>query len=156
MTRIKEARAHHHLGLGQAAGQVVEVQGAVEGEEANLGALAARQAVQAVLDGLADHGQRARVGRHVGHIDDEEESGRHRRPHLQASSCLVCIFLCEVLRQAPCRCLHDTLPGFSETMSGEEGSHVVILRACSGVSQGSDCGTHVDQALQTRPHAGTR
>ena len=35
------AAAHHHLRLGQAAGQVVEVHGVVKGEEADLGALSA-------------------------------------------------------------------------------------------------------------------
>ena len=44
--------AHHHLGLREAGLQVVEVEGGVEGDEADLRALPAWEPVQAVLYGL--------------------------------------------------------------------------------------------------------
>lgn len=78
--------AHQHLGLGKARLEVVEVEGGVKGEEADLGALIAGQRLQAVLDGRADDGQRARLHRRVRHVDRKEVPGRHRRPDLATAA----------------------------------------------------------------------
>lgn len=77
--------AHQHLGLRQAGLEVVEVEGGVKGEEADLGAAAAGQRVEAVLDRLAHHQQRPRLHRLSRYIYHEEEPRRHRRPHLRSN-----------------------------------------------------------------------
>ena len=75
--------AHQHLGLGEAGLEVEEMEGGVKGEEADLGAVIAREAVKAVSDGLADNWQRARLHRLCRNVYHKKEARRHRRPDLR-------------------------------------------------------------------------
>eukprot|EP00965_Chrysotila_dentata_P020351 674839-Pleurochrysis_carterae.AAC.2 len=66
---------------GRAAVERVEVQRRIKGDEAYLGALAARQPVERVLDRGGHAAQHAARDGRVAHLDDEEEDGRLRRSH---------------------------------------------------------------------------
>mmetsp|Transcript_17177 Transcript_17177/g.56115 ORF Transcript_17177/g.56115 Transcript_17177/m.56115 type:complete len:274 (+) Transcript_17177:824-1645(+) len=72
-------RLGHDQHLGGGAVEVVEMERGVVGQQSDLGALAAREAIERVAERRGHATQHARRNRLVGHVDEKEEDGRLRR-----------------------------------------------------------------------------